>query len=77
MHFNEISWFQYFKVPVYETASGKILSENEITEQLLLILKENKGESVPIGILTTEHRDTLAIAYENLTKGMHSKQIFV
>lgn len=58
----------FYKVNVYEQSSDKFLSENELTEQFLLILKQNPTESVAIGLLTTEHRDTLAIAYENLVK---------
>lgn len=53
---------------VYEGSSDQFLSENQITEQLLLILKDS-GQNEPIGLLSTEHRDTLAAAYENLTKG--------
>lgn len=60
--------FQYYKVPVYEESSDKFLSENQLTEQLLLILKDS-GHNEQVGILTTEHRDTLATAYENLTQG--------
>lgn len=59
---------QYYKVPVYEESSDKFLSENQLTEQLLLILKDS-GHNEQVGILTTEHRDTLAVAYENLTQG--------
>lgn len=55
-------------MPVYEESSDKFLSENQLTEQLLLILKDS-GHNEQVGILTTEHRDTLATAYENLTQG--------
>lgn len=65
---------QYYKVPVYEESSDKFLSENQLTEQLLLILKDS-GNNEQVGILTTEHRDTLAIAYENLTEGNFCCQI--
>lgn len=58
----------FYKVGVYEPSSDKFLSENQLTEQLLLILKQNPTESVAIGLLTSEHRDTLAIAFENLVK---------
>lgn len=44
------------------------MSENQLTEQLLQILKDS-GHNDQVGILTTEHRDTLAEAYEHLIKG--------
>lgn len=44
------------------------MSENQLTEQLLLILKD-AGHNEPIGLLTTENRDTLAVAYEKLVEG--------
>lgn len=56
-------------MPVYEDSSDKFLSENQLTEQLLLILKNSNKNDEPVGILTSEHRDTLATAYERLTKG--------
>lgn len=58
----------FYKVPVYEPSSDKFLSENQLTEQLLLIVKQNSNENVAIGLLTTEHRETLAVAYERLVK---------
>lgn len=57
---------QFFKVPVYDTASKRILSENELLTQLLEIVKNNRDESSAIGVLTAQHRDTLAGAYERL-----------
>lgn len=57
-------------MPVYEEDSDKFFNENQLTEQLLLIIRRNDGENPPVGILTTEHRDTLAVAYENLIKGL-------
>lgn len=65
---------QYYKVPVYEELSDKFLSENQLTEQLLLVLKDS-GLNEPIGILTSEHRDTLATAYANLTKGIYHSRM--
>lgn len=60
--------FQFYKVNVYEGTSDEFFTENQITEQLLSILKDS-GQNEPIGLLSTEHRDTLATAYENLTNG--------
>lgn len=60
---------QFYKVPVYEESSDKFLSENQLTEQLLHILKDS-GHNEQVGILTTEHRDTLAAAYGTLINGM-------
>ncbi|XP_055298484.1 carnitine O-acetyltransferase-like isoform X3 [Sitodiplosis mosellana] len=62
----------YYKVTVYEESSDKFLSENQLTEQLLLILKDS-GNNEQVGLLTTEHRDTLATAYENLTQDAVNK----
>lgn len=64
----------FFKVPVYEFNSDKFLTENQLTEQLLLILKQNRDQHVPIGMLTSEHRDTLAVAYERLGKDVQNRQ---
>lgn len=60
--------FQFYKLNVYEGTSDEFSTENQITEQLLSILKDS-GQNEPIGLLSTEHRDTLATAYENLTNG--------
>lgn len=65
---------QFYKMTVYEDASDKFYSENQLTEQLLLILKDT-GHNEPIGIITTEHRDDLANAYENLIEGMCFSQM--
>lgn len=59
-------WFQFFKVPVYDNASNRILSEKELHGQLLEIVQNNQNQSTPIGALTAQHRDTLAVAYERL-----------
>lgn len=68
MIFSNWIYLQFYKVPVYEESSEKLLSENQLTEQLLLIVKDC-GNKKQVGILTTEHRDTSAIAYENLIEG--------
>lgn len=60
----------FYRVPVYLESSDKFLDENQLTEQLLLIIRQNDGDNAAVGLLTTENRDTLAIAYENLIKGM-------
>lgn len=59
-------------MPVYEESSDRFFSENQLTEQLLLILKDT-GHNEAIGILTTENRDTLATAYERLIQGKKKK----
>lgn len=61
---------QFYNVPVYEENSDKSLSENQLIEQLLLIIRRNETADVPVGILTSEHRDVLAPAYEKLVKGI-------
>lgn len=68
--------FQFYKVPVYEESSDRFLSENQLTEQLLLIIKDS-GHNEAIGLLTTENRDTLAVAYEKLTEGKISTRNFI
>lgn len=59
---------QFYKVPVYDESSDRFLSEHQLTEQLLLIIKDNVHNAA-VGILTTENRDTLALAYEKLMSG--------
>lgn len=61
--------YQFYKLPVYEDNCDKFLSENQLIEQLLLIIRRSENADVPVGVLTSEHRDTLAPAYENLIKG--------
>ena len=47
----------------------KPLSINQILEQLKQIVERSQKPSVPVGILTTENRNTWAKAYNNLIKG--------
>lgn len=69
-------FLQFYKVPVYEESSDKFLSENQLTEQLLLVIKDS-GHNEQVGILTTEQRDTLAVAYGNLIKGNFIDFVFL
>lgn len=59
---------QFSKLPVY--ADGRLLTEAEIVAQLHQIVGDARSADAnpPIGALTAEHRDRLAVAYEHLCK---------
>lgn len=48
--------------------SNDILSESELLEQFQLIVANKNHQNVPIGMLSSQQRDVLAKAYEELTK---------
>lgn len=60
--------FQFWKVPVYGENSNDILSESELVEQFQLIIANKSKENVPIGMLSSQQRDILAKAYEELIR---------
>lgn len=64
--------FQFYKVPVYGENSNDILSESEFYEQFQSIVANKSTENVPIGLLSSQQRDALAKAYEELIKSMRA-----
>lgn len=58
---------QFYKVPVYNT-DHKLLSEPELVCLLRQCTADPMAENPPIGALTAQHRDQLAVAYELLRK---------
>lgn len=57
----------YFSVDVYGE-DGAPLNESQLLAQLQMVVKQSQHIKNPIGILTTEHRDTWAKAYKRLCK---------
>ncbi|XP_023227114.1 carnitine O-acetyltransferase-like [Centruroides sculpturatus] len=57
----------YFQVNVFGN-DGAPLNERQIFSQLELVVAQSKFPKKPIGVLTTEHRDTWAKAYKRLCK---------
>ncbi|XP_067140741.1 carnitine O-acetyltransferase-like isoform X2 [Centruroides vittatus] len=57
----------YFQVNVFGS-DGAPLNERQIFSQLELVVAQSKFPKKPIGVLTTEHRDTWAKAYKRLCK---------
>ena len=58
----------FFKIPVY-TESGEVLSPSQILDMLNHIVNETSGLSgAPVGVLTSDHRDTWATVYQKLVK---------
>ncbi|XP_061512313.1 carnitine O-acetyltransferase [Anopheles gambiae] len=56
----------YYRLPVF-TAAGGIVSERQILAELKKIAaKEGNSRAAPLGILTANHRDSWAQAYETL-----------
>lgn len=58
----------FYKVSVFAENSNDILSESELLEQFQLIVANKNHQNVPIGMLSSQQRDVLAKAYEELTK---------
>lgn len=44
-----------------------------MVEQLSAVVLGNNDKNVAVGALTAEHRDTLAVAYQNLVSGKRLK----
>ncbi|KAJ6638879.1 Carnitine O-acetyltransferase [Pseudolycoriella hygida] len=66
----------FYKVPVYGESSNDILSEVELFEQFQLITANKNKENIPIGMLSSQQRDTLAKAYEELIRSpLNAKSI--
>ncbi len=58
----------FYKVQVY-TEDGELLQPIELLRQLQLVVEATSGlNGIPIGLLTSEHRDTWAKTYEMLKK---------
>jgi len=60
---------QFFKVSVLDNYD-KILSPGKILAQLKTVVKASQKPVEPVGILTSEHRDTWAEVYRDLVKGV-------
>lgn len=55
-------------------ADGVILNEEQIVNNLKDIIKESSQPAAePVGVLTSEHRDTWGQAYNSLIQGMNSQ----
>lgn len=57
----------FFKVCVYDN-NGEILKPEKIFGQLKAVLNASPKPAEPVGILTSEHRDTWAQVYKNLVE---------
>lgn len=60
---------QFFKINVYEN-NGNILSPVKLLGQLEAVVAASQTPVEPVGILTSEHRDTWAEVYSDLVKGV-------
>jgi carnitine O-acetyltransferase len=76
-HFNNVlienilvHFSQFFKVYVYEN-NGEIISPGKLLGQLKAVVKASQKPTEPVGILTSEHRDTWAEVYSDLVKGVY------
>lgn len=59
--------FQFYKLPVYNKR-GRILNAQILADQLKLIAEKETSFGPPIGILSTDHRDNWAKAYQLLSQ---------
>lgn len=57
----------FFKVPAYDN-NGEILKPEKIFGQLKAVINSSPKVAEPVGILTSEHRDTWAQVYKELVK---------
>jgi carnitine O-palmitoyltransferase 2 len=62
----------FYKVDV-RTSDGAIKPVEEIFAQLVAIVTDNSGPGIPVGILTTENRDTWAAARETLLQNPQNR----
>lgn len=60
--------FQFFKLRVLADDQS-ILNVEDIYDNLLAIVESSLEKVIPVGILTSEHRDTWAQSYQILEKG--------
>jgi len=51
------------------TANGEIADDADIQSCLIAIVERSEPSLVPVGFLTTEHRDSWGSLYQELTKG--------
>ena len=70
---------QFFVVPCYYPGSEqKHLNPPDLYKQLLAIVSSTTSEcpiSERVGLLTTEHRDTWAKAWQRLSSGLLPREI--
>ncbi|XP_035684384.1 carnitine O-acetyltransferase-like isoform X2 [Branchiostoma floridae] len=64
---------QFFSLDVYDN-NWKPLSQDLIHAQLQRVVCQSKHPGVPVGILTTENRDTWGRVYKVLKKDKHNKR---
>jgi carnitine O-acetyltransferase len=70
----------FYKVPCYNSESGEPLSPSELLEQLKYIMVlSGLGQmgglrGIPVGVLTSAHRDVWGKAYEKLVKDKVNKE---
>lgn len=62
----------FFKVNLYVNLQP--ISEQQVLEQLTNIVQQSRKPIEPIGILTSDHRDTWAKAYHNLIKSSRNEK---
>ncbi|XP_013776464.1 carnitine O-acetyltransferase-like [Limulus polyphemus] len=63
----------YFQVDVFG-GDGLPLDENQLLAQLQMVVEQSQHYKDPIGVLTTQHRDSWASAYKRLCKVSPNKE---
>uniref|UniRef100_A0A8C7VG07 Choline/carnitine acyltransferase domain-containing protein n=1 Tax=Oncorhynchus mykiss TaxID=8022 RepID=A0A8C7VG07_ONCMY len=76
-HITVVRNYQFFQMDVYNS-DGSRMTESQIHAQLLRIRAESwKTDKEPMGILTSEHRQTWGQAYSRLLKGRHDRHSII
>lgn len=62
-------WLQFYKLDIYND-DKTVLPVEDIYDNLLAIVENSLEKEIPVGILTSENRDTWAECYQKLEQGM-------